>query len=57
MQDVVLTALKTVQDAEKKITPTKIKYKDLFPSKQTIPFQNTEAKCAKLEKQGKHASG
>jgi hypothetical protein len=33
-QDViVLTALKAVQDTEKKITSTKIKYKDLFPSK------------------------
>jgi hypothetical protein len=29
----MLTAvLKAVQDAEKKITPTKTKYKDLFPS-------------------------
>jgi hypothetical protein len=31
----VLTALKAVQDAEKKTTPTKTKYKDLFPSKPT----------------------
>jgi hypothetical protein len=28
----VLTALKAVQDAEKKTTPIKTKYKDLFPS-------------------------
>jgi hypothetical protein len=32
-QDVaVLTALKAVQDAEKKTTTTKTKYKDFFPS-------------------------
>jgi hypothetical protein len=30
--DVVLIALKAVQDVEKKITPTKINYKDLFSS-------------------------
>jgi hypothetical protein len=29
---VVLATLKAVQDTEKKITPTKTKYRDLFPS-------------------------
>jgi hypothetical protein len=33
---VVLAALKAVQDAEK-TTPTKTRYRDLFPSSQTIP--------------------
>jgi hypothetical protein len=32
----VLTALKAVQDVEKKITPTKTKYKDLFPSSRRL---------------------